>query len=186
MTCLRSSVGISVSYNYWYHSKYGIPSYARNNWYWSISISSQQRVIGLICLREFYGELRRFSIWIFGSICDLITQLFEQESSFFCPEDVGKLTNLIKSFVSLLYLVYAILGDSLGVKNADLVDWHIRWISLEGTISDIRTSQARLGSCIDSKSLGVCSMEIVWQSQNSIFGVLVGSDWWSRLIQKLV
>ena len=37
---LRSSVGISVSPNYWYHSKYGIPGYARNNWYWSISILS--------------------------------------------------------------------------------------------------------------------------------------------------
>jgi len=33
MACSRSSMGISVSPNYWCHSKYGIPSYARNNWY---------------------------------------------------------------------------------------------------------------------------------------------------------
>ena len=39
MTCLRSSVRISVPPNYWYHSKYGIPGYAHNNWYRSISIS---------------------------------------------------------------------------------------------------------------------------------------------------
>ena len=43
MTFLRSSVGISVSPNYWYHSKYDIPGYARNNWYQSISISTQHR-----------------------------------------------------------------------------------------------------------------------------------------------
>ena len=35
MACLRSLVGISVSLNYWYHIKYDIPGYARNNWYQS-------------------------------------------------------------------------------------------------------------------------------------------------------
>jgi len=33
MAYLRSSVGIFVSLNYSYHSKYGIQGYARNNWY---------------------------------------------------------------------------------------------------------------------------------------------------------
>ena len=34
--------GTLVSPNYWYDSKYDILNYARNNWYGSISISSQQ------------------------------------------------------------------------------------------------------------------------------------------------
>ena len=33
MVYLWLSVGISVSHNYLYHSKYGIPGYARNKWY---------------------------------------------------------------------------------------------------------------------------------------------------------
>ena len=41
MTCLRSSVRIYVFRNYWYHNKYDILSYARNNWYQSISTSQQ-------------------------------------------------------------------------------------------------------------------------------------------------
>ena len=39
---------ISVSPNYWSHSKYGISGYAHNNWYRSISISSQQIVSELM------------------------------------------------------------------------------------------------------------------------------------------
>ena len=37
-----------VSPNYWYHSKYDIPSYACNNWYRSISMVSQQMVSELM------------------------------------------------------------------------------------------------------------------------------------------
>jgi len=52
MACLRSSVGISYLPNYWYHSKYGIPSYARNNWYQSISISFTTNGIRADCVRS--------------------------------------------------------------------------------------------------------------------------------------
>ena len=48
MACLRSSVEISVSPNYWYHNKYGISDYARNNWYQSISIQFQLLVSELM------------------------------------------------------------------------------------------------------------------------------------------
>jgi len=41
MACLRSSVGIFVSLDYWYHSKYGTLGYAHNNWYQGISTSLQ-------------------------------------------------------------------------------------------------------------------------------------------------
>jgi len=50
MVCLMSSMRISVFLNYWYHSKYGIPSYARNNWYQSILISLQHD------LHQSYGK----------------------------------------------------------------------------------------------------------------------------------
>ena len=40
--------GDLVSPNYWYHSKYDISGYARNNWYRSMSISSQQMVSELM------------------------------------------------------------------------------------------------------------------------------------------
>ena len=40
--------GDLVSPNYWYHSKYGMPGHAYNNWYWSISIQSQQMVSELM------------------------------------------------------------------------------------------------------------------------------------------
>jgi len=48
MACLRSSVGIYVSPNYRYHSKYGIPGYAYDKWYRSISVLSQQMVLELM------------------------------------------------------------------------------------------------------------------------------------------
>ena len=35
--------GDLIAPNYWYHSKYGIPGYARNNWYRSILILSQRK-----------------------------------------------------------------------------------------------------------------------------------------------
>ena len=38
MACLRSPVWIFISPNYYYHSKYGILDYARNNLYHCISI----------------------------------------------------------------------------------------------------------------------------------------------------
>ena len=44
MACLKSSVGISVCPNYWYHSKYGISGYARNNWYRAYQFRLQQMV----------------------------------------------------------------------------------------------------------------------------------------------
>jgi len=48
MACLRSSVGISVSPNYWYHSKYGIPGYACNNCIRVYQLHLQQMVSELI------------------------------------------------------------------------------------------------------------------------------------------
>ena len=48
MASLRSSVGIFVSLNYWYHSKYGILSYVSKNWYQSILILLQQMVSELM------------------------------------------------------------------------------------------------------------------------------------------
>jgi len=48
MACFEVIGGDLVSPNYWYHCKYSIMGYARNNWYKSISISLQQMVSELM------------------------------------------------------------------------------------------------------------------------------------------
>jgi len=75
MACLRSSVGISVSPNFWYHSKYSIPSYARNNWYQSILISLQH-----IDIRMEPAEDRRHSATLVeGSPDDMEVHVVEND-----------------------------------------------------------------------------------------------------------
>jgi len=57
------------------------------------------RGLGLVCLWDFYGRVRGFSSWIFGTICNPCDSVIWLKTSPFCPEDIGKLSNFVKSFV---------------------------------------------------------------------------------------
>jgi len=57
-------------------------------------------VLGLVCMWDFYGIVRSFSNWIFGSLCNPYNSVFWLRSSPFCLENVGKLSNLVKRRLS--------------------------------------------------------------------------------------
>ena len=94
------------------------------------------RVLGLVVWEKLMARcldsvLRSILIsWIFGLICNPCNLVIWTRPSLFCPEDIGKLSNLVKSLFSSWFFVFVLYLRSwlfLRCCYSDLGNW--QWIS---------------------------------------------------------
>jgi len=127
-------------------------------------------------------------------------------SSTFYPKDVGKLSNLVKSFVSYLsifgFVFVHIVCDWLNIIPLISGDWHVadccnsseglsKWYQSFSGLAWDRVSipraswSVRRRLSVDLEAALRLFVKSVCQSQNSILDYSSDQIWWSRSLQKL-